>query len=48
MTLLYYRDKFIEKINFAFHNFFHLVEYNKYTYRRDITMSIYVNVGNIR
>lgn len=46
--LLYYRDKFIEKINFAFHNFFHLVEYNKYTYRRDITMSIYVNVGNIR
>lgn len=47
-TLLYYRDKFIEKINFAFHNFFHLVEYNKYAYRRDITMSIYVNVGNIR
>lgn len=46
----YDRDnKFIVKINFTLHNFFHLVvEYNKYTYRRDITMSLTLETSDNR
>lgn len=49
MTCYDRNNKFIVKINFTLHNFFHLVvEYNKYTYRRDITMSLTLETSDNR